>query len=152
MYREGLTIHLQECLGQFTSLSYNELVSATIDQERLMKAITEVNEKKRKRNNGSSSSSSYNNSNNSSTMLLLHCCSSLQSGHHSRFPPATFRATTMQRWDTSLSSTSCPSKATHHELRHPWSINKGAKRGVLHNGLAAPTTPPWMRSLQEQKC
>jgi hypothetical protein len=49
MYHEGLTIHLQERLGQFTNLSYNELPSAAIDQERLMKAIVEVNEKKRKR-------------------------------------------------------------------------------------------------------
>jgi hypothetical protein len=41
LYREGLTIHLQECMGQFTSLSYNELASAAIDQEWLMKAIAE---------------------------------------------------------------------------------------------------------------
>jgi hypothetical protein len=33
----------------FTILSYNELVSAAIDQERLMKAIAEADEKKRKR-------------------------------------------------------------------------------------------------------
>jgi hypothetical protein len=38
MYHLGLTIHLQEHLGQFTSLSYNKLVSAAINQERLMKA------------------------------------------------------------------------------------------------------------------
>jgi hypothetical protein len=48
VYRERLTIHLQERLGQFTSLSYNEMVSAAIDQERLMKAVTEADEKKRK--------------------------------------------------------------------------------------------------------
>jgi hypothetical protein len=48
VYRERLTIHLQERLGQFTSLSYNEMVSAAIDQERLMKAATEADEKKRK--------------------------------------------------------------------------------------------------------
>jgi hypothetical protein len=46
---EGLTIHLQERLGQFTSLTYNELASAAIDQERSMEAIDEVDEKKRKR-------------------------------------------------------------------------------------------------------
>jgi hypothetical protein len=34
LYWAGLTIHLQERLVQFTSLSYNELVSAAIDQER----------------------------------------------------------------------------------------------------------------------
>jgi hypothetical protein len=49
LYHEGLTIHLQERLGQFTCLSYNDLVSAVIDQERLMKAIAEADEKKRKR-------------------------------------------------------------------------------------------------------
>jgi hypothetical protein len=32
-----------------SSLSYNELASTTIDQERMMKAITEADEKKRKR-------------------------------------------------------------------------------------------------------
>jgi hypothetical protein len=46
LYCEGLTIHLQERLGQFTSLSYNKLASAAIDQERLMKAIDEADEKK----------------------------------------------------------------------------------------------------------
>jgi hypothetical protein len=49
LYHEGLTMHIQERLGQFTSLSYNELVSAAIDQERLMKAVAEADEKKRKR-------------------------------------------------------------------------------------------------------
>jgi hypothetical protein len=36
-------------LGQFTNLSYNDLLSATIDQERLMKAVAEADEKKSKR-------------------------------------------------------------------------------------------------------
>jgi hypothetical protein len=49
LYRAGLTIHLQECLGMFTNLSYNELASAAIDQERMMKAVAEADEKKRKR-------------------------------------------------------------------------------------------------------
>jgi hypothetical protein len=44
--REGLTIHLQEHLGQFSSLPYNDLVSAAIDQERLIKDVTEADEKK----------------------------------------------------------------------------------------------------------
>jgi hypothetical protein len=47
LYREGLTIHLQDRLVQFTNLSYNDLVSAAIDQERLMKAVAEADEKKR---------------------------------------------------------------------------------------------------------
>jgi hypothetical protein len=49
LYREGLTVHLQECLGLSPNLSYNELASAAIDQERLMKAIAEADEKKRKK-------------------------------------------------------------------------------------------------------
>jgi hypothetical protein len=32
-----------------SSLSYNELASVTIDQERMMKAVAEADEKKRKR-------------------------------------------------------------------------------------------------------
>jgi hypothetical protein len=62
LYCARLTIHLQERLVQFTSLSYNELVSAVIDQERMMKAVVEVDEKKKKKmmpgsaGNGSSSS------------------------------------------------------------------------------------------------
>jgi hypothetical protein len=49
LYRAGLIIHLQERLVQFASLSYNELASAAIDQERMMKAIAEADDKKRKR-------------------------------------------------------------------------------------------------------
>jgi hypothetical protein len=49
LYHAGLTIHLQERLVHLSSLSYNELASAAINQERMMKAITEANEKKRKR-------------------------------------------------------------------------------------------------------
>jgi hypothetical protein len=58
LYRVGLTIHLQE---QFASLSYNELVSVAINQERMMKAVAEADEKRRKRmmprSTGSGSSS-----------------------------------------------------------------------------------------------
>jgi hypothetical protein len=61
LYREGLTIHLQECLNLSLNLSDNELVSAAIGQERLMKAVAEADEKKRKnmisRSTGSGSSS-----------------------------------------------------------------------------------------------
>jgi hypothetical protein len=61
IYREGLTIHLQERLGLSPIHSYNELVSAAIDQERLMKAVVEADEKKRKkmmpRSTGNDSSS-----------------------------------------------------------------------------------------------
>jgi hypothetical protein len=49
MYRAGLTIHLQERLVHLSSLSYNELASTTIDQERMMKTIGKADEKKRKR-------------------------------------------------------------------------------------------------------
>jgi hypothetical protein len=61
LYRVGLTIHLQEHLMHLSSLSYNELASAAIDQERMMKAVAEADEKKRKRmmpgSTGSGSSS-----------------------------------------------------------------------------------------------
>jgi hypothetical protein len=47
--------------GSSPNLSYNELTSATIDQERLMKAVAEADEKKKKkmmpRSTGSGSSS-----------------------------------------------------------------------------------------------
>jgi hypothetical protein len=49
LYRAGLTIHLQERMVQFISLSYNELASVAINQERMMKAIAEADEKKRKK-------------------------------------------------------------------------------------------------------
>jgi hypothetical protein len=49
LYHAGLTIHLQECLVHLSNLSYNELASATTDQERMMKAVVEADEKKRKK-------------------------------------------------------------------------------------------------------
>jgi hypothetical protein len=49
LYHVRLTIHVQERLVHLSSLSYNELASATIDQERMMKAVAEADEKKRKR-------------------------------------------------------------------------------------------------------
>jgi hypothetical protein len=48
LYCAGLTIHVQEHLVHLSSLSYNELASAAIDQERMMKAIAVVDEKKEK--------------------------------------------------------------------------------------------------------
>jgi hypothetical protein len=48
LYHEGLTVHLQDCLVHFSILSYNDLVCAAIDQERLMKAVAEADKKKRK--------------------------------------------------------------------------------------------------------
>jgi hypothetical protein len=49
LYHEGLTIQLQDHLVQSPNLSYNELASATVDQEKTMKAVAEAEEKKRKR-------------------------------------------------------------------------------------------------------
>jgi hypothetical protein len=49
LYHVGLTIHLQEHLVHLFSLSYNEVASAAIDQERMMKAVAEADEKKTKR-------------------------------------------------------------------------------------------------------
>jgi hypothetical protein len=57
LYREGLTVHLQEHLGLSPNLSYNELASVVFDQERLMKAVVEADEKKRKRMMSTSSTS-----------------------------------------------------------------------------------------------
>jgi hypothetical protein len=42
----------------------------------------------------------------------------------------------LQLWkggDTSPATGSHPSKSTHHKLRHPWSINRGANRGTNYN-------------------
>jgi hypothetical protein len=198
LYCVGLTIHLQECLMHLSSLSYNELASAAIDQERMMKAVAEADEKKRKRmmpgsagsgnssdtppkyrmvytppgvscvdhnnnkirviahnsNRGNSSSSSRSSSSNSSssTVSLLHRRSRLPSGHHSSFPPATSHASTARSWATLLKNAACPSKATHRELRHPWSIRRGAIRRVLHHGRLTPATPSWRRFPWEKKC
>jgi hypothetical protein len=49
LFRKGLTIQLQDHLILSQNLSYNELASATIDQEGTMKACEAVEEKKRKR-------------------------------------------------------------------------------------------------------
>jgi hypothetical protein len=46
MYHVGLTIHLPERLVHLSNLSYNELASAVIDQERMMKVVAEDDEKK----------------------------------------------------------------------------------------------------------
>jgi hypothetical protein len=197
LYRARLTIHLQEHLVHLSSLSYNELASAAIDQERRMKVVAEADEKKRKRmmpgstgsgsssgappkhrmlytplrvscvdhnsnrigaiahnsnRSNSSSNSRSSNNNSSSTVPLLYRRSRLPLGHHSSFSLATFHASTMGRWATLLESAACLSKATHRELRHPWSISRGAIRRVLHHGRAAPTTPPWRRFPRENKC
>jgi hypothetical protein len=61
LYRNGLTIQLQDHLVQYPNLSYNDLASDAINQERTMKVVIEVEEKKRKRmTHGSSISGSSN--------------------------------------------------------------------------------------------
>jgi hypothetical protein len=94
---------------------------------------------------GSSSNSTNSSSSNSSTVLILHRRSRLPPGCHNSFPPATSHASTMGRWATLLENDTCPCKATHRELRHPWSTSGGAIKKVLHHGLTVPTTPPWRR-------
>jgi hypothetical protein len=94
-------------------------------------------------NSNRGNSSRHNNS--SSTVLLHHHCSRLPLGHHNTFLPVTFPAITVGRWGTLLESAASPSKATHLELRHPWSISRGTIRRVLPHGLAAPTIPLWRR-------
>jgi hypothetical protein len=104
-------------------------------------------------NYGNSSSNSRSNNNSSSSIVpLLYRCSRLPSGHHSSFAPATFHASTVGRWTTLLENAACLSKATRRELRHPWSINRGAIRRVLHHRRAAQTTPSWRRFPREKKC
>jgi hypothetical protein len=49
LFCKGLTIQLQHRLILSPNLSYNELVSATIDHEGTMKACEAAEEKKRKR-------------------------------------------------------------------------------------------------------
>jgi hypothetical protein len=49
LFHKGLTIQLQDHLILSQNLSYNELASAAIDQEGIMKACEVVEEKKRKR-------------------------------------------------------------------------------------------------------
>jgi hypothetical protein len=102
------------------------------------------------RNSNRGNFSKHNSS--SSTVLLPHCYSKLPLGLRSSFPPLTFLATTAERGGTLLESAASPSKATHRELRHPWSVNRGANRRVMCHSLAAPTVPPWRRSPQEKKC
>jgi hypothetical protein len=51
-------MHLHERLVQFTSLSYNELATVAIDQERMMKAVAKADEKKRKKMPGSAGNGS----------------------------------------------------------------------------------------------
>jgi hypothetical protein len=101
-------------------------------------------------NSNHGNSSRHNSS--SSTVFLPHYCSRLVAGPNSSFPPVTFPATTAGRWGTLLESATSPSKATHRELWHPWSINKGANRMVLHHALVVPTIPPWRRFPWEKKC
>jgi hypothetical protein len=48
LFRKGLTIQLQDRLILFQRLSYNELVSAVIDQENTIRACEASEEKKRK--------------------------------------------------------------------------------------------------------
>jgi hypothetical protein len=100
----------------------------------------------------SSSNNRNHSSSNSSTVLLLHRHSRLPSGRHSNFSTTTFHASTAGRWATLLENAASPSKATHRELQHPWSTNRGAIRRVMHHGLAAPTTPPWRRFPLEKMC
>jgi hypothetical protein len=100
---------------------------------------------------GNSSSNSCSSNSNSSTVPLLHRRSRLPSGHHSSFLPATFHASTVGRWRTMFENAAYQSTATRLELRHPWSISRGAIRRVIHHGRVTPTTP-WRRFPRVKKC
>jgi hypothetical protein len=101
--------------------------------------------------NNDSSSCNSSSSSSSSTGLLLHHRSRLLSGRHNSLLQATFHASTVERWGILLMNATNPSKATHCEVQHPWSISRGANRGVLHHRPATPTTSSWMGSPRE-KC
>jgi hypothetical protein len=61
LYHNWLTIQLQDRLVQSPNLSYNDIATAAINQERTMKVVIEAEEKKRKRmTRGSSISGSSN--------------------------------------------------------------------------------------------
>jgi hypothetical protein len=83
---------------------------------------------------------------------LFHHHSKLPSGHHNSFLPATFHASTAGRLATLLYNATNPSKATHREIRHPWSISRGAIKRVLHHRWAMPTIVLWRRFPREKKC
>jgi hypothetical protein len=84
LFRKGLTIQLQDRLILSQNLSYNELASATIDQEGTMKACEAVEKKKRKRVvSGSSGGGS------SSTPLNYRMIYTSPTGHP-RHPPPQF--------------------------------------------------------------
>jgi hypothetical protein len=102
---------------------------------------------------GNSCSNSRNSSNNNSSTVPLHRRHSrLPLGHHSSFPPITFYASTTGRWATLLENVVCPSKAIRHELRHPWSISRGAIRRVPHHRRLVPTIPLWRIFPWEKMC
>jgi hypothetical protein len=99
LYHVGLTIHQQECLVHLSSLSYNELVSVAIDQERMMKVVAEADEKKRKRMMpGSASSGSSSSAPPKYHMVYTppggQLCQPQQQhnwGHHPQFQPRHFQ-------------------------------------------------------------
>jgi 4-diphosphocytidyl-2C-methyl-D-erythritol kinase len=97
LYRAGLTIHLQECLVQFASLSYNDLVSAAIDQERMMKVVAEADDKKRKRKrkrmmSGSAGSGNFNGAPPKYRMVYTpHGGQQQNWGNHPQFQPRQFQ-------------------------------------------------------------
>jgi hypothetical protein len=101
-------------------------------------------------NRGNSYSNSHSSSN--STVHLHRRHNRLPAGHHSSFPSITFHASTVGGWATLLENVVCPSKAIRHELRHPWSISRGAIRRVPQHGRLVPTIPPWRRFPREKKC
>jgi hypothetical protein len=47
LFRNGITVQLQDRLNMLPNLSYNELASAALDKEGSMKACAEAEEKKR---------------------------------------------------------------------------------------------------------
>jgi hypothetical protein len=98
---------LQVRLVQLTSLSYNELASAAIDQERMMKIVAETDEKKKKKlMTGSASSGSSNGPPTKYCMVYTPCEGQLHRlqqqqnwGNHPQFHPRQFQQAQQQQFN-----------------------------------------------------
>jgi hypothetical protein len=166
-----------------SSLSYNELASAVIDQERMMKA----DEKKRKRMMlGSAGSGSSSGAHPKIRMVYTppggQLCRPQQQQNWvyrpqiqprqflqqqpqqqqqfnraptlppQQFPANNFPSFNCRKMGHFARECHLPKQSNSHELRHLWSIIRGAIRRVLHHGRLVPTIPPWRRFPREKKC
>jgi hypothetical protein len=152
LYHAGLTIHLQERLVHLSSLSYNELASATIDQERMMKVVAEADEKKRKRMMpGSADSGSSSGAPPKYRMVYTLLGVSYVDHTSSRIGVITHNSNRGNSSSNSRSSNNNSSSTMpllHRHSRLPSTVGRWAT--LLES--ATPTTPPWRRFPREKKC